>query len=165
MASMPLALFPLILSSFGRHKIRPRIPSQTIFAAPVDRPSDTVASRFLDIESDAIKGLQEQILPLYPVGPIVQTGSRDQNYEDSKCLTWLDNKPRVSVLYVSLGSSGTLSHERMTELAFGLDISEQGFIWVVRRPNNAYPDHGPQGLSDPLDFLPRCPTGPHKLGC
>ncbi|KAF2283571.1 hypothetical protein GH714_012030 [Hevea brasiliensis] len=36
--------------------------------------------------------------------------------------------------YVSFGSGGTLSAEQMMELAWGLELSQQRFIWVVRPP-------------------------------
>ncbi|KAM1047936.1 hypothetical protein ACFX2J_026926 [Malus domestica] len=39
-----------------------------------------------------------------------------------------------SVIYVSFGSGGTLSFEQMTELAWGLELSQQRFIWVIRPP-------------------------------
>ncbi|KAK3184584.1 hypothetical protein Dsin_031870 [Dipteronia sinensis] len=33
-------------------------------------------------------------------------------------------------------SGGTLSHDQLIELAFGLEMSQQRFIWVVRSPND-----------------------------
>lgn len=117
-----------------------------------------ILNSFVDIEAKVIKALQEENT-IYPVGPIVQTGSPRQDDGDSECLTWLDKQPRGSVLYVSFGSGGTLSYEQMTELAFGLEMSGHRFIWVVRRPNNEFPNaaylnHGPKNPLEPLDFLP-----------
>ncbi|TKY68850.1 Hydroquinone glucosyltransferase [Spatholobus suberectus] len=61
-----------------------------------------------------------------------------------------------SVLYVSFGSGGTLSQEQMIELAYGLELSNLKFLWVVRAPNNtanaAY--LGAQKHVDPFQFLP-----------
>ncbi|XP_028804021.1 anthocyanidin 3-O-glucosyltransferase 5-like [Neltuma alba] len=68
---------------------------------------------------------------IYPVGPIVRTiePGRSRNNE---VLNWLDRQPPESVLYVSFGSGGTLSPAQMAEVAWGLELSEQRFVWVVR---------------------------------
>ena len=38
------------------------------------------------------------------------------------------------MVYVLFGSGATLSHEQMIELAWGLEMSKQRFVWVVRAP-------------------------------
>ncbi|KAK4586977.1 hypothetical protein RGQ29_023919 [Quercus rubra] len=43
-------------------------------------------------------------------------------------------QPNQSVVYVLFGSGATLSHEQMIELAWGLEMSKQRFVWVVRAP-------------------------------
>ena len=116
---------------------------------------------FMELEENAIKALLDEeakSLPLYPIGPIVQTGSSNQ-VKGSDCLRWLDNQPHGSVLFVCFGSGGTLSYEQTNELAFGLELSEQKFLWVVRTPNNESADAA--YLSDqtlennPLTSLPK----------
>ena len=60
-------------------------------------------------------------------------------------------------MYVSFGSGGTLSQEQITELAFGFELSNHKFLWVLRAPNNATSDAaylGAQNDVDPLKFLP-----------
>ncbi|PON70230.1 UDP-glucuronosyl/UDP-glucosyltransferase [Trema orientale] len=123
-----------------------------------------IVNSFLELEPEALKALQEDggadgtRRPLiYPVGPIVQTRSSSSN-DGSECLSWLDIQPRGSVLYVSFGSGGTLSSDQLTELAFGLEMSGQKFLWVVKRPSNesanaAYLSEG-QSQFEPSDFLP-----------
>ncbi|XVE53346.1 hypothetical protein DITRI_Ditri02bG0196900 [Diplodiscus trichospermus] len=56
---------------------------------------------------------------------------------DVECLEWLDNQPSDSVIFVTFGSGGTLSVEQQTELAWGLELSQQRFIWVLRKPTDA----------------------------
>ncbi|KAD3069083.1 hypothetical protein E3N88_36963 [Mikania micrantha] len=73
------------------------------------------------------------------------------------CLRWLDGQPRGSVLYISFGSGGTLSTVQLNELAMGLELSKQRFLWVVRSPNDQsnstfFDSHGQKDL---LDFLPK----------
>ncbi|KAK9065738.1 hypothetical protein SSX86_015139 [Deinandra increscens subsp. villosa] len=48
------------------------------------------------------------------------------------CLRWLDLQPASSVIYVSFGTTTTLSDEQIKELAIGLERSGQRFIWVTR---------------------------------
>ncbi|GFP85243.1 hydroquinone glucosyltransferase [Phtheirospermum japonicum] len=71
--------------------------------------------------------------PVYPIGPLIRTGFESES-DSSVCLKWLDDQPLQSVLYVAFGSYWTLSPEQLTELAMGLEMSEQRFLWVVRRP-------------------------------
>ncbi|KAF5194517.1 Zeatin o-glucosyltransferase [Thalictrum thalictroides] len=48
------------------------------------------------------------------------------------CLEWLDKQPPDSVIYVSFGTTTSLSDDQIAELAIGLERSEQRFIWVLR---------------------------------
>ena len=41
------------------------------------------------------------------------------------------------VEYVSFGSGGTLSEEQLNELALGLELSGEKFLWVVRAPSES----------------------------
>nr|XP_015887616.2 hydroquinone glucosyltransferase-like [Ziziphus jujuba var. spinosa] len=123
-----------------------------------------VVNTFENMESGAIKALQEKEAngiispPIFTVGPLVQSVSSGEDHHGSECLSWLDNQPRGTVLYVSFGSGGTLSHEQMKELALGLEMSGKSFLWVVNRPNDelrnaAYLSSG-QGDFDPSEVLP-----------
>ncbi|XP_010667699.1 anthocyanidin 3-O-glucosyltransferase 5 [Beta vulgaris subsp. vulgaris] len=70
--------------------------------------------------------------PVYPVGPLVRPVRPECLGEELS--EWLNKQPKESVLYVSFGSGGTLSSQQTIELALGLEISQQRFIWVVRPP-------------------------------
>ncbi|KAL5541257.1 hypothetical protein UlMin_042479 [Ulmus minor] len=122
-----------------------------------------LVNSFVDLEPGAFKALNERTHhnnpPVYPVGPLVQTGSPPSlELDGSECLNWLDKQPEGSVLFVSFGSGGTLSQDQLNELSFGLEMSGQRFLWVVRSPhekaaNAAY--FGIKSKEDPFDFLPR----------
>lgn len=93
--------------------------------------------------------------PVYTVGPIHKkyepTGLKGEVAE------WLDKQPAKSVLYVSFGSGGTISAEQITELAWGLELSGQRFVWVVRSPNKHCVDGSFLNAgqpSGPVDFFP-----------
>ncbi|KAJ1421238.1 UDP-glycosyltransferase family, conserved site [Sesbania bispinosa] len=112
---------------------------------------------FLEMESSTIRALAAEgndKIRFYPVGPITQKMSRN-DADKSECLKWLDNQPPCSVLYVSFGSGGTLSQRQINELALGLELSGQRFLWVLRPPSDsvsaAYLEATKQ---DPLQFLP-----------
>ncbi|KAI3952085.1 hypothetical protein MKW92_049123 [Papaver armeniacum] len=116
---------------------------------------------FKEIEHGAIEALngkQWDNPPVYAIGPVIRTGVRcDGLSNESDCLKWLDNQPPGSVLFVSFGSGGTLSSEQLTELALGLEMSEQKFLWFLRRPEK---DAGAsyltiQGIEDPSEVLPK----------
>ena len=114
---------------------------------------------FPELEPGAIKYLQEEEAgkPLvYPIGPLVKIDA-DEKEERAECLKWLDEQPHGSVLFVSFGSGGTLSSAQIDELALGLEMSGQRFIWVVRSPSDKAADatyFSVHSQSDPLDFLP-----------
>ena len=112
------------------------------------------------MEAGPITALQDEereYPPLYPVGPLVQTGTASSaNGLDLECLAWLDKQQVASVLYVSFGSGGTLSQEQITELAFGLELSNHKFLWAVRAPSNVANATyiGEQKHVDPKEFMP-----------
>lgn len=59
--------------------------------------------------------LQFPTPPIYPVGPVIK---QDEllSESDVEYLSWLDRQPSDSVLYVALGSGGTLTIEQLTEM-------------------------------------------------
>ncbi|XP_061374477.1 anthocyanidin 3-O-glucosyltransferase 5-like [Gastrolobium bilobum] len=79
-------------------------------------------------------------VPVYSIGPIVRQHVSETNPTSELLVQWLHKQPSESVIYVSFGSGGTLSYEQMTELAWGLELSQQRFIWVVCPPSG-----GPAG--------------------
>ncbi|KAK1587694.1 hypothetical protein Q3G72_015935 [Acer saccharum] len=91
-----------------------------------------------DLEPKSLRALRDGKLlggvakaPVYTIGPLARTvGPVSEN----RVLEWLDMQASESVIYVSFGSGGTLSSKQMIELAWGLELSQQRFIWVVRPP-------------------------------
>ncbi|GKV52473.1 hypothetical protein SLEP1_g59049, partial [Rubroshorea leprosula] len=94
-----------------------------------------------DLEPVPLKAIRENpffksmIPPVYPIGPVIKQEEHDESA--TEYMSWLDEQSPNSVLFVVLGSGGTLSGEQMTELAWGLELSRQRFIWVVRKPTEA----------------------------
>nr|AYC63480.1 UDP-glycosyltransferase [Scoparia dulcis] len=71
-----------------------------------------------------------------PIGPLLEMNrsksSSSIHPEDTSCLSWLDEKPYGSVVYVSFGSLAVFSQQQLDELALGLELSGRPFLWVVR---------------------------------
>lgn len=95
-------------------------------------------------------------VPVFPIGPLTRSSKPDQLDGDLK--EWLDMQPNESVLFVSFGSGGSLPFDQLCELACGLELSEQRFIWVVRPPAKGRSDesffNSGNGEDNILDFLP-----------
>ncbi|PIA55638.1 hypothetical protein AQUCO_00700152v1 [Aquilegia coerulea] len=122
-----------------------------------------LVNTFEDLERQTLKSLSDDnirrkipIPPVYCVGPVIKSDTT-QSVEKLDCLTWLDNQPCGSVIFIAFGSGGFLSAEQITELAWGLELSKQRFLWVVRPPqeltNDAYLASG-VGVNNPSDYLP-----------
>ncbi|KAI3471567.1 hypothetical protein Pfo_028217 [Paulownia fortunei] len=97
---------------------------------------------FRDIEGKYIDYVSSLVGKKFvPVGPNVQEPSPDEkDDESSDILSWLDKKERKSTVFVSFG----------IEFAYGLELSNINFIWVVRFPKV------PNGLNGLLEkTLPR----------
>ncbi|KAG8371976.1 hypothetical protein BUALT_Bualt12G0018800 [Buddleja alternifolia] len=63
-----------------------------------------------------------------PFSPITMPQKRDSIIRH-KSLDWLDKQEPNSVIFISFGSTSSLSDEQIKEIGFGLERSEQKFIW------------------------------------
>ncbi|GAY55501.1 hypothetical protein CUMW_164690 [Citrus unshiu] len=124
-----------------------------------------MVNSFMELETGPFKALMEgessfKPPPVYPVGPLIQTGSNNETNNDRslECLKWLDEQPSESVLFVCFGSGGTLSQEQLNELALGLEMSGQRFLWIAKSPHEEAANatyFSVQSMKDPLDFFYR----------
>ncbi|KAI3985895.1 hypothetical protein MKX01_038977 [Papaver californicum] len=93
------------------------------------------------------------------LGPLTRVGEGPAISGDKNtCLDWLNKQPSGSVIFVSFGSGGTLTADQITELAWGLEKSQQRFLWVVRAPTvketfGTFFTSG-SGGGKPSDYLP-----------
>ncbi|KAJ8643850.1 hypothetical protein MRB53_005598 [Persea americana] len=87
-----------------------------------------ICNSFDDIERPTFD-LSPQILPIGPLH-----GRSDGNFwpQDSSCLTWLDQQPTSSVIYIAFGSFTVFNPHQFQELAHGLELCGRPFLWVVR---------------------------------
>lgn len=129
------------------------------------READWIISNTIhEMESRTADLLQAQAgTPFMSVGPLLPSHvmeDRERNDEvgsasmwaESDCTKWLDSKATNSVLYISFGSFAHVSIAQIHEMAMGLLISKQPFIWVLR------PDIVASNVQDilPQGFLEEC---------
>ncbi|KAF3439042.1 hypothetical protein FNV43_RR17317 [Rhamnella rubrinervis] len=129
-----------------------------------------------DLQPTTLAALRDEMLlggfannlPIYPIGPLTRPVGSSIS-KDQQLFTWLAKQPSESVIFASFGSGGTLSYEQTTEVAWGLELSKQRFIWIVRAPtvtnrDSAFFTSGNSG-DDPSNYLPEGFIGrTHEVG-
>ncbi|CAH8337366.1 unnamed protein product [Eruca vesicaria subsp. sativa] len=87
-----------------------------------------------DMEPKTLKSLKDPNLlgqiaraTIYPL-PV------DPSKTNHPVLDWLNKQQHESVIYISFGSGDSLSAKHLTELAWGLELSQQRFVWVSIYP-------------------------------
>ncbi|XP_077240042.1 UDP-glucosyltransferase 29-like [Tasmannia lanceolata] len=134
--------FPAIyLHEYEARKIAQRLNSNIGGNTDMDRfvqciygSSGFVAIKmFREIESGYINHLSDLMgKEIIPVGPLVQESPQEDNHESNKFTSWLGNKETSSTVFVSFGSEYFMSNEEIEEIAYGLELSNVNFIWVLR---------------------------------
>lgn len=82
------------------------------------------------------------------VNEIIQDARKDKD----PCILFLDTQSPSSVIYVAFGSFATTTAAQLLDVAWGLEASNQPFLWILRPPNLPYQASGPRpSLSE---FLP-----------
>ncbi|KAK1397488.1 Glycosyltransferase [Heracleum sosnowskyi] len=85
-----------------------------------------IEAPFLDVLAK-VNDKQWAIGPFNPVELCKNATKQRYNYFD-----WLDNQASNTVIYVSFGTTTTLTNEQIHAIAVGLENSGQKFIWVLR---------------------------------
>ncbi|KAH6809090.1 hypothetical protein C2S51_026873 [Perilla frutescens var. frutescens] len=85
------------------------------------------------IEAPCMEVLErEEKRKSWAIGPILPPNISSQNHQQHECLEWLDKQNPKSVIYVSFGTTVSLSNEQINEVAHGLEQSKVKFLWVLR---------------------------------
>ncbi|KAK7319438.1 hypothetical protein RJT34_04159 [Clitoria ternatea] len=127
--------------------------SDTMFHYNIDSVNNATKAKgiilntFEDLEAEVLEAIRIKYPKLYPIGPLQmllkqlsnsenQLGSIDLNLwkEDDRCITWMDQRDKGSVVYVNFGSLVIMTAKQLTEFAWGLTNSKYHFLWVIR-PN------------------------------
>ncbi|GJZ14131.1 zeatin O-glucosyltransferase-like protein [Tanacetum coccineum] len=72
-----------------------------------------------------------------PFNPVTISDRKNTCPEANKLLSWLDKQEPDSVIYVSFGTTVSLTDYEAKEIAIGLEGSAHKFIWVVREADRA----------------------------
>ncbi|XP_031475546.1 anthocyanidin 3-O-glucosyltransferase 2-like [Nymphaea colorata] len=122
-----------------------------------------LVNSFRELEPTAFKALAEgECLPggrtpaVHAVGPMIgnpgtTSGVGDPSHE---CLKWLDEHPDGSVVFLCFGSRGAFAAEQIMEIARGLELSGQRFLWSVLPPSHRRPGVSIHPTVDPFEALP-----------
>ncbi|KAH6828716.1 hypothetical protein C2S53_018065 [Perilla frutescens var. hirtella] len=89
-------------------------------------------ARYLDLLSKMV-GPPHKHWAVGPLGALFEHEKRGSESPGpgSECLEWLDMQPLNSVIFVSFGTTCSLSDEQIRELGLGLERSEQRFVWLL----------------------------------
>ncbi|KAK9062938.1 hypothetical protein SSX86_020128 [Deinandra increscens subsp. villosa] len=109
---------------------------------------------FYQLEEEVIEWMRK-IWKLKVIGPTLPSMYLDKRLKDDKgygfnlfkakhkeCMSWLNDKPKESVVYISFGSMLKFGPEQIKEIAWALNDSNVNFLWVLRAkeegklPNN-----------------------------
>ncbi|KAH0783119.1 hypothetical protein KY290_002717 [Solanum tuberosum] len=128
-----------------------KLPSLEEITIDVVRDLSASQHRYLDIRSgdlyntsSVIEGNNLDLLAQaelnlnkkqWAVGSILPTKLDHISNRNDICLEWLNKQPPSSVLYISFGTTTSFSDREIKELAMGLELSKQKFIWVLRDVN------------------------------
>nr|GMC90643.1 zeatin O-glucosyltransferase-like [Ipomoea batatas] len=85
---------------------------------------------FLDLLSSQEPSLNKQQWAIGPILPL-KLGHHGLTRKH-ECLEWLNKQALKSVLYVSFGTTVSLSDKQVREVVEGLEQSRQKFLWVLR---------------------------------
>ncbi|GAB2282502.1 hypothetical protein Dimus_017044 [Dionaea muscipula] len=115
-----------------------------------------LVNTFTELESHAIRTLSndpDHVPTIYPVGPIVNLKKvlsekeKERESNSSIVLSWLDDQPPASVVFMCFGSLGSFPEDQVREMGKGLERSGHRFLWSLRRPPSTDSRH-----ESPVDY-------------
>ncbi|KAA8517138.1 hypothetical protein F0562_017431 [Nyssa sinensis] len=93
--------------------------------------SKVIEAPYLDLLEKEEMSKNKKQWAIGPFNPVAISDDKKSN-QRHKSLKWLDKQAPNSVIFVSFGTTTSLSDEEIKELAIELEKSEQKFIWVLR---------------------------------
>ncbi|XP_044505164.1 UDP-glycosyltransferase 88B1-like [Mangifera indica] len=110
-------------------------------AINMTKSSGIIVNSFELFEERACKALangecapDDSMPAVYFIGPVVNEKNDGGDKVKHECLSWLDNQPSQSVVFLCFGSMGVFSTKQLKEIAIGLERSGVRYLWVVRTP-------------------------------
>ncbi|KAK4425087.1 UDP-glycosyltransferase 72B1 [Sesamum alatum] len=84
-----------------------------------------MVNSFLELELEAFKDLERRrpgVPPIYPVGPLIRTGTEAESDRGSECVKWLNDQPPKICALCFLRQWRDLIRGAVQELALGLEM-------------------------------------------
>ncbi|BFG25776.1 hypothetical protein CerSpe_120500 [Prunus speciosa] len=120
-----------------------------------------LVNTFSELESHALHSLFDgKTPPVYPVGPLLNLESDDFHVGSDKArqkydiLSWLNDQPSLSVVFLCFGSMGSFGEVQVKEIACALEYSGLRFLWSLRKPLPKGEITMPSDYADPKGVLP-----------
>ncbi|CAN6200236.1 unnamed protein product [Urochloa humidicola] len=106
----------------------------------------------MDYLSELLSGKE-----IVPVGPLLvdDSGGAGDGAETERIMRWLDEQEQGSVVLASFGSEYFMSEKQIAEMARGLELSGERFVWVVRFPKSSIGDGDDDDYGGAARALPR----------
>ncbi|XP_051125655.1 anthocyanidin 3-O-glucosyltransferase 2-like [Andrographis paniculata] len=116
-----------------------------------------LVNTFYELESYAIDSLHahyNNYPKVYPVGPMLKNNPDSGDPSAADLMTWLDDQPEDSVVFLCFGTMGAFEEAQVKEFAEALEGSGSRFVWSLRKPTSSllpteYEDFGevlPEGF-------------------
>nr|XP_043613144.1 UDP-glycosyltransferase 71E1-like [Erigeron canadensis] len=129
---VPTRVIPLVVFDKGGSKI------YLDLAIRYREAKGIIVNTFQELEVQGIEALLSSytnIPPIFQVGPIINHNnpSKDGKTEEL-IITWLNDQPESSVVFLCFGSMGSFNEKQVKEIAVALERSGHRFLWSLRRP-------------------------------
>ncbi|CAL2248927.1 unnamed protein product [Prunus armeniaca] len=114
-----------------------------------------LVNTFWELESHALHSISYgKNPPVYPVGPLLNLKSSDDD-KGWDILSWLDDQPPLSVVFLCFGSMGSFGEAQVKEIACALEHTGFRFLWSLRQPPPKGKMALPSDYADPSRVLPQ----------
>ncbi|KAL8539135.1 hypothetical protein ACS0TY_000938 [Phlomoides rotata] len=135
-----------------------------------------ILNTFQELDAPVLSHIRNACPNIYAIGPLhahlktrltteigqqIQASTPSTSFwkEDRSCISWLNEQPLKSVIYVSIGSLALMTKDQLFEIWYGLVNSGSGFLWVQRPGSVKGLDFGYDQIPVELNF------GTRDRGC
>ncbi|CAL0317938.1 unnamed protein product [Lupinus luteus] len=115
------------------------VPFFLSYVEGLKKTDGILVNSFDELEPHAVQSFSDNNnyynnIPLYPVGPILKIEDKEGDDVRDMIMTWLNDQPSSSVIFLCFGSMGSFEVDQVREIARALEASEARFIWSLRKP-------------------------------
>ncbi|KAK4485459.1 hypothetical protein RD792_008100 [Penstemon davidsonii] len=94
--------------------------------------SRVVEGKYMNLIQKMPENQNKKQWAIGPFNPVIIPNETKSEKSRHECLKWLDKQEPKSVIFVSFGTTVSLPHAQIKELATGLEQTQMKFIWVLR---------------------------------